>query len=504
MLYTRDMAMPPLWEKQSWALEQVKARKKKGVTLFMDRGTGKTRVIIHWMEHLFARGARLVYITGPLTALHVWVENWHLFAKAPVAFIDLHEAGSAGIRAAKQLADDGFPVICLVNYESAWQIGYARVERKRKGEIVKILEQVDTTLHSISWDIGILDESTAIKTPGARVSKFFRRKMVQKTMYRAILTGSGYTKRPLDVWAQIQFSSPGEVFPPTFAAFRAWYAIPHPAIRGAVLGYQNIEDLSERLSRCAILLKKEDVLDLPPVVHETRKLELSPKARRVYNDITEQMVAELEELEEQGVVVTASHVFSVMQKQQQICGGFVLPDPEPIPEGSPEGTKPTRGPAIRLGTEKVEELISILEERESPTIVVAHYDAEEAIISEAIHKRFGFAPKVLNGRVSGAQKRHALIQSASEDLVFVVKECVAAKGIDLRYADMTIFYSHSYDTEDYEQMLDRNHRGGQTKSITYIHLLYRNSSDMKIMRSLKSDLSLARQIEKNWREVLRG
>lgn len=496
------MSKQPMWEKQKWALQQVKQRGTKGVTLFMDRGTGKTRVVIHWLEHLFSRGAKLVYITGPIAALYVWVENWHEFAKAPIAFIDLHETGSAGIRAAKELADQGFPVICLVNYESAWQIGYKRVERKRRGETVKVLEQVDTALHSIEWDAGILDESTAIKTPGSRVSKFFRTKMRPKTTYRAVLTGSGYTKRPLDVWAQIQFSSPGEVFPPTYRAFCAWYAIPHPTIRGAIVGYQNIEDLSHRLSKCAILLKKSDMFDLPPVVHETRKFELSKKARKVYDDITDEMVAELEELEEQGVIITASHVFSVIQKQQQICGGFIMPDPEPLPPDAPPGTKIIRPAPIRLGTEKVEYLMDILDERDSPTIIVVHYDEEEAIVSEAIRKKFGFNPKVLNGRVKGAKARDEMRRAAADDLAFVVKECVAAKGIDLRYADMTIFYSHSYDTEDYEQMLDRNHRGGQTKSITYIHMLYKDSSDMKIMRALERDLSLARQIERNWREVL--
>jgi SNF2 family DNA or RNA helicase len=402
---------------------------------------------------------------------------------------------------AHKLAEEGnYPVICLVNYEMAWQLGYKRIERTRKGQKVKILEIVDTTLHSFQWDFGILDESSAIKTPGSRCSKFFRLKMRAKTTYRAILNGSAYKKRPLDVWAQIKFITGEEIFPGNFTEFKARYAIPHPNIRGAVIGYQNLDDLVRRLSKCCVLIKKADMFDLPPFTHETRMIELSPKTRRLYDQITEEMVAELEEFEGNGGIITATHVFSILRKQLQICAGFVFPDPEPSDDPD---AKIIRPPAVRLGTEKLDDLIYLLEQRDNPTIIVTQHDEEERMIAEAVRKQFNFIPKILNGSVKGAQRRFDLIKSAHDDLCLIVKEAVGAKAVDFRFADMTIFYAHSHDTEDYDQILSRNHRGGQTKNITYVHLLVRNSADIKVMKSLQRDLRLAEQIEKDWRALVK-
>jgi SNF2 family DNA or RNA helicase len=525
-----------MWQKQKEALATLKKRvnKGKGCCLFAEMGTGKTRVVVHLLEYMFStQGVRLVYIAGPLAALHVWVENWHEWATAPVAFIDLHDSGSAGIREAKRLATAGFPVICLVNYEAAWQIGYHYVKRMRRGEEVSVLEKYDTALADFNWDMGILDESTAIKTPGSRVSKFFRRKMAPRTTHKLVMTGSAYIKRPLDVWAQVNYACGAEVFAPVFAHFRAMYAIPHPAIRGAIAGYQNLNDFVWRLSKVAILLKKEDVLDLPPVIHTTRMVDLTAKSQRIYDQLKEELYVELEatevrskeykklcraldgldeeskearaimrqmeELEAQGpVAITAEHVFSRIRKFMQITSGFIYPDATEVDERG----RPIKPDAIRLGKEKLEELLNLLELRDGkPTVIVVQMDEEEAIISEAIGKKFKFKPKILNGSVKGAQARHELIAAAAGDPAFIVKQSVGAKGVDMRWADMTIFYSHDYDTEDYEQMLARNHRGGQTKPITYVHLLCRNSIDIKVMAALKKDLDLAQSIEHDWRQL---
>jgi chromodomain-helicase-DNA-binding protein 1 len=491
------MRHPPWWKAQKQAYLRSIELSDNGVPLFMEMGTGKTRVAIKWLEYLFReRGATLVYIVAPLAAMHVWVEGWHEWADAPVAFIDLHDTGSAGIKTAVQLSNGGYPVICLVNYETAWFMGKRREKRELDGQTHTVVKKSGASLPNVQWDAGILDESTSIKHPGSKVTKFFRTMMKPRTRFRAILTGTAYTKRPIDVYSQIKFCCTRDIFPGDFAAFKLRYTIPHPTIRQAIIGYQNLDEFVEKLASCAILLKKEDVVDMPPFVHESLKLPLCPKSRKVYDEITEENYAYLEQLEAEGQEVSATHVFSVMRKQMQITSGFVYPDRDP---DAPD----IRPPAVRLGTEKLGMLMDVMEDRADPTIIVVQMNEEERIVAEALENKFGFKPKVLNGSVHGAQKRHDLIASASKDLAFIVKEAVGAKGVDMRFADMTIFYSHSFDSEDYEQMMSRNHRGGQTKSITYIHLLIQNSVDMRVMQILRNDMFLARQIESDWRALLR-
>lgn len=496
-----------MWEKQEEALATVKRKVHKlgGFGLFMEMGTGKTRVSVHLIEDLIENhGVSLIGVAAPLSVLRVWVEAWHEWGKLPILFVDLHDTGPEGLRMAVEMSQHQ-PVICLINYESAWQMGYRRVKKynKKTQETVIKTVRVDTNLDEFDWDIFILDESTAIKTPGSKVSRFMRNKLAKKCRFRLALTGSAYIKRPLDVWAQIQFvlnpdkEDPRPLFPKTFEYFKSLYAIPHPYIRGAIKGYQNLEDLAYRLSKVAILLKKEDVLDLPPATHEPRYVQLDRKTRKLYDELTENQYLELEGLEKQGLTVTAAHLFSVMQKQAFLASGFLITDAELDPETGLY----TKRTVVRVGDEKLNELISQLEERDDPTLIVVQWDEEEKMVHEGILKKFKFDAKILNGAVKGAEARHELVRSASKDPFFIVKESVGAKGMDMRFADMTIWFSHRQDTEDYDQMMSRNHRGGQTRPITYRHIIAEDTIDDKIMQSLRQDLSLARKLEKNWRKL---
>jgi hypothetical protein len=463
--------------------------------------THNTRVSIRVTQKLHNAGGRLGLIVAEISSMYVWVEEWSKWADYPVMFMDLRKTGCEGLRSAQKLADAGFNVICLINYELMWQLGKKRVQRTRHGQKVWRLEAVDTTVDSVLWDWALLDESTNAKTPGSRVGQFCRR-LGEKVRWKIILTGSAYKKRPLDVWGQVKIIRP-DVFPEPFEQFKAMYSIPHPKIRGAIKGYQNLDHLAKRLSQVAILLKKEDVVDLPPFTHHVRYVDLGEKARSVYERIEAESFAELEAMEEEGKTVTATHVFTRMRKLAQITSGFVKPDIV-----YPDGYDPDRDPPIpepepfALGTEKLDELMRILEDRERPTILVTQFNFEEQVIAAAVKKRFGFDPKILNGSVQGADKRHALLKAASKDLCVIVKESVGARGVDIRYADMTIWFSHGYDTEAYDQMCARNHRGGQTMPITYVHLTARKTIDEKIFKTLNKDLDLAREIERHWKDFL--
>lgn len=489
---------PKMWKKQRGAYKFLLRRGTKGCGLFMGCGTGKSRVVIEALEEWMAEDdVTLVLIVNILTGLHVWIEQWHLWGTYPMTFIDLNESGPAGLRKAKALAAGGYPVICLINPESTWQIGHKRIPRKRDGEIVKILEPVDTTLYDADWDAVIIDESNCIGSPSAKVTKFILKRIKPRARYRIVATASAYTKRPLDVYTQLKFILPegSRLIPPTFTHFKARYSIPHPVIRGATNGWQNLNDLVERMATCCIMLKKEDVLDLPPVTHTDRRIILPPKVRKLYDQVTDELYSELEDFEANGGTVSVNHIFAVMRKQMQITSGFIKMDPT---EEKPEGE------ILELGHWKIDEVLNYMDIRcGEPTLVVTQSDYEEKMLVRAIWKHMKFRPKVLNGSVSGSAARHKMVRDASKDPVFIVKEAVAARSVDLQFADMTIFYAHNPNTINYEQILSRNHRGTQKKSIQYVHLRCKNTVDMRIMKILEKDLATAAGMDRHWRTLLK-
>ncbi|MBE0656622.1 MAG: DEAD/DEAH box helicase, partial [Bryobacteraceae bacterium] len=57
-------------------------------------------------------------------------------------------------------------------------------------------------------------------------------------------------------------------------------------------------------------------------------------------------------------------------------------------------------------------------------------------------------------------------------------------GVDLTRARYAIYYSLGFSLGSYEQSLARIHRPGQTRPVTYIHLLAEGTVDQKVMTAL--------------------
>ena len=95
-----------------------------------------------------------------------------------------------------------------------------------------------------------IDESTTIKNPDAKRTKNIV-KLGEQSKYRRILTGSPVTKSPLDLYKQCEFLDP-LLGHSSYYTFRTRYAKMATANFGGrsvqiVVGYKNLEELSEKL-----------------------------------------------------------------------------------------------------------------------------------------------------------------------------------------------------------------------------------------------------------------
>ena len=131
----------------------------------------------------------------------------------------------------------------------------------------------------------VLDESTYIKTPGAKRTKSIVAS-AKYAPYRRILTGTPVTQGPFDIYSQIEFLNPefwkkhglGNffAFKNTFGVFKKMeIRVPgrdRPRIVQQVVNYKNLEWLHEILSPITVRVLKADVLDLPPKLYQKRLL----------------------------------------------------------------------------------------------------------------------------------------------------------------------------------------------------------------------------------------
>ena len=233
---------------------------KEVFAYFMEMGTGKSKVLLDNVAMLFDKGKiNSVLIVAPKGVYKNWYDSEipeHL-----VKHIDRNVVLWKALITKEQklkldsLFEQDFTKlqILLMNVEA--------LSTKKGFDFARQFLNVRKALFAV-------DESTTIKNPGAKRTKNI---INLSTMgkYRRILTGSPVTKSPLDLYKQCEFLDPWLLGHQSYYTFRTRYAIMRSAnFNGRsvqiVVGYKNLEELSEKLKPFSYRVLKDDCLDLPP------------------------------------------------------------------------------------------------------------------------------------------------------------------------------------------------------------------------------------------------
>jgi len=435
--------------------------------LLMEQGCGKTAVAIAAAGRRFQKGEiSRVLVVAPASVVPVWPKEFDLHAdfSHEVKALEGSTAKRAGLLQSWQ-TDPTHLQVAVVNYEATWRMEEAL----------------------IAWrpDMIICDESQRIKTPGARQSKAMAR-LGTIARYRMILTGTPVSQGPLDFYSQYRFLDK-TIFGTSYWAFRNRYALMGGFENRQVIGYQNLDDLVQKAHSVAFRCRKEDCLDLPEQVDQVMYCELEKDARRVYDQLVRESVAELSEEN----IVMAPNVLSRLLRLSQMTGGYLRVDEQT-----------TLVSKAKMGL--LEETLDDLIEAGKKVVVFARFVPEIEAIVKTLEKK-----KVAHGLIYGAtpmDARGEMVESFQTDpavKVFVAQVQTAGLGITLHAADTANFYSLDYSYANYDQCRARIHRIGQKNNCTYIHLVARNTVDEKVLSALAQKKDLADQVVDNWRELLR-
>ena len=444
---------------------QLKALEKSWASdtyaLFMEMGTGKSKVLVDNIAMLYDRGA----IKGALIVAPKGVyKNWDQI-EFPVHLPDHVE-----------------------NTKVLWEPTITKKKQAEldtlfddKGDLKILIMNVEAFSTSKGLDfahsflnifvgralIGI-DESTTIKNPTAKRTKNIL-KIADLAKYRRILTGSPVTKSPLDLYSQCEFLDPYHLGHQSYYSFRARYANMIDRNFGGrrvqiVGSYRRLPELTEKLEKFSYRVLKEDCLDLPPKVFTKRIIELTDEQKKVYAQMKREAVAELE-----GKVMSTMNVMTQLMRLHQVTCGHFKADDETITE---------------IKNNRIDSLLELLEETEGKVIIWANYRADIKNIVTALKKAYGEASTVeYHGGVDPTLRQDNIAQfqqKNSPTRYFVGNAQTGGYGITLTAANTVVYYSNSYDLEKRLQSEDRAHRIGQTGSVTYVDLIAENTVDDKI------------------------
>ena len=179
-------------------------------------------------------------------------------------------------------------------------------------------------LCKLGFDFIVGDESHRAKSPSAKQAKTFR-KLCWKAGRCRLLTGTVAPNHFGDTWGQFSCIDPRPIeeggFGKSYTKFKERYLILDQF--GRVIGYNNLDELKERIAANACIVKREDVFGQDPYQEIIRKVTLPQKAYTLYRKLAKEWILEKQR---DGADVNASHILKRFGKLQQLASGTLAGD----------------------------------------------------------------------------------------------------------------------------------------------------------------------------------
>ena len=455
--------------------------------LFMEMGTGKTKVIIDNAAYLYDQGKiDGLIIIAPKGTYRVWYDyeiekhmpdhiDWamHLWQSSRTATQSYLREVNQFLNSTKMRLK-----ILIVNVE-----GMVNATSKSTKLVTNFMKKRSNVMM-------VVDESTCIKNPNAKRTKIVT-KLGKEARYRRIMTGMAIPNGPLDVYSQANFLSPGALGYTSYMSFKAEYSISEDRHIGynrvikAVVGYRNTDQLKAKLQNFCSLVKKDDCLDLPSKVYVYREMSMSPEQQKWYDEMKRDSIILLNEID----TVSAKIALTQLVKLHQITCGFTIDDD---------------GNLLEIPTTLWDEVLDWASEIQGKAIIWSPYRYGVRKIRDTLVEKFGpnslalyYGETKANDRVESVSR----FQEDPECRFFIGTPQTGGFGLTLTAASHELYISNSFNLEHRLQSEDRAHRIGQTKSVVITDIVIPDTISSRILAALKAKKTMGDMVL-NWQELL--
>lgn len=452
--------------------------------LLMAMRTGKTKVIIDDFGRLELAGQiDDLLVIAPAGVYRTWetaLMDHASIELLPRLKVHTWQSG-AGVKRNRELytflADQKHPRVLLMNVEALSSVAQAK----------EVCEQFLKQRRVMC----VIDESTIIKNPTAKRTKFINSKLAPLARYRRILSGLPTPRSPLDLYSQFAFLDPNLLGFSSYWTFRARYAILKTMNFGGrsvqvVVGHRGEEDLQARIAPHSYRVRLEDCYDLPPKIYMKREVELTKEQRRVYSDIKQYATSQLNESSH----VTATEVIvQLLRLHQVLCG-----------HATDEGGHQRRLPELRTAA-----LLEQLEEYDGKAIIWCSYDWDIRNVSSTIAKEYGeySLARFWGGNKNEREAEEKRFLTDPRCRFMIATPAAGGRGRTWLVANLVIYYSNTHDLEHRSQSEERTQAVDKVVPVTYVDLVVPGTVDEKIIKSLRSKINMASTITGDaWREWL--
>lgn len=450
------MTLPPLWQHQKDAIAKAGNR----FALHFDPGTGKSRTAIELLKRIIPLPRKII-IFAPLNVCR----NWENELKQYLGTAYYTDIVAGGTKPKKLAALEHFrdysgpkPIFLLCNIESLRSKDYLAI------------------LCDCGASFVIMDEAHNVKTHNSQQTKGFLAVLDHlKPKYVYMLTGTPAPQGEIDLWTTFK------VLGRTTDNFFIWRKKHFDDKNERRRGYQGYwpdyrirpksrEIFQDWLAEGSLTAKKDEVLDLPPMLYTNIYAEMSGEQRKHYENMHEYLFA----VDTAGNELNASNLLSRTLRLQQILAGFL--GDIPIADNP-------RLAALNAGIQKTNGEQFIIWTIFKPTYSQIGRRLED----------LGISYGSLTGEQT-AEERHEYMEQfqAGKLRALIAHPKAGGVGVNLTAASYSIHYTKNFSLVDDLQAEARNYRGGSEihKRITRIDIITPDTIDEEISEALKAKKSV--------------
>ncbi len=330
-------------------------------------------------------------------------------------------------------------------------------------------------LGDIDWGIVIADEAQAIKNPNSHTARAMR--AIGRSSTRLALTGTPVQNQLTDLWAILDWTTPGLLGP--LERFRTEIATAIERDRDPV----ETERLNQILRPFLLRRRKTDpdiAPDLPPKTETNEIVPLTVEQAALYRAVVEETMANIagsEGFARRGLVL------GLVTRLKQICNhpAHFLGETGPLPRRSGKLTAAT-------------ELLEVIRDESDAALVFTQYVAMAELL-DSYWQQLGFRTLVLHGGLSLPERdtRVAAFQNGEAD-VFIISLRAGGVGLNLTAATHVMHYDRWWNPAVEDQASDRAWRIGQTRPVQIHRLVCEGTIEDRIATMLDDKRGLAESV----------
>lgn len=450
------------------------ARRGKYAGLFMEQRTGKTKVILDEAAWRFMKGEIGALLILAPSGVHTnWVRDeipLHLSDAVERVVIEW-DTGKSKTKWFREMFREamttkGKLVILSMNIE-------VLITDSGKKAIKTLMRYFPTMM--------VIDESTDIKTAGAKRTRSAKY-LGKRATFRRILSGFPDPEGPLDFYGQLSFLSP-EIIGSNVATFKERYGrFEQRYYHGknakpvqVLVGYKNLPELTKIVAKYCFRVRRDQVFDLPDKIYQKRYFDLSPEQHRMYTQLEEDWITNY--IEDQAEVSAPLTIVRLL-RLQQIASGYVPTD---------SGEEPKRrisGPNPRL--KALEDSISRID---GQIIIWYRYRMDGDLLEELL----GDEAVRWDGTTKKTREEGKVKFIQGKARFFIGSPRAAGRGLTLRMAHASFYFSHYWSLEARVQSEDRA-VGEKDWPPLYIDIMGKDTVDERIIDALRAKDELARLV----------